>query len=87
MIPTIASAREPTMPFGRFRDKPLSELPNEYLVRLAKLDKVRDPLWSRVVAELCRRLLAAARRAPTPEAPGAEIHLGDVDQDGERPPF
>jgi hypothetical protein len=43
------------MPFGKFEDRPLSELPSEYLVWLAKLPDIRDPLRSRVVAELCQR--------------------------------
>jgi hypothetical protein len=85
-----AAATEPpsVMPFGRFRDRPLSELPSAYVIWLLKLPDLRDPLKAAIVEEIARRLRRPpiVREVPA-EAPVAEIHLGTVDQDGERLPF
>ena len=80
------------MPFGKFKGAAVEDLPADYVVWLSQLE-LREPLRGAVVVELGRRVLgqtrAAGRRpvlAAVP-APAPEIHIGDVDQDGERLPF
>jgi putative quorum-sensing-regulated virulence factor len=64
------SVRVNTMPFGRHRGAPLSELPGGYLEWLGgKLEEWREPFRSDLVAELRRRngatLPGVTNRAPT----------------------
>jgi len=88
------------MPFGKFKGTPLEDLHAQYLVWLSQLDDRRDPLRGAVVVELGRRVLAqsgagdsqtrAAGRRPVVAAGAVaapEIHIGDVDQDGQELPF
>jgi hypothetical protein len=80
------------MPFGKFKGTQLDELPAYYVVWLSRLPDLRDPLRAAVVEELGRRvLLSPTVREPAVPAEVAvatpEIHIGEVDQDGERPPF
>lgn len=79
------------MPFGKFKGAALEDLPADYVVWLSQLE-LREPLRGAVVVELGRRVLGqtrAAERRPVlaAAAPAPEIHIGDVDQDGERLPF
>lgn len=46
----------PTMPFGRHRGQSLRELPDTYLLWLACLDDLREPLLGQVHAEMDRRM-------------------------------
>ena len=80
------------VPFGKFKGTPLEDLPAHYLVWLSRLDNLRDPLHACVVEELGRRVLMnpPVREPAVPVAAAVttpEIHLGDVDQDGEVLPF
>jgi hypothetical protein len=63
------------MPFGRYRDAPLPDVPTDYLDWLASLGYLRDPLKTAVAEERARRhghgpdprivedLIAAGQRA------------------------
>jgi hypothetical protein len=44
-----------TLPFGRYRGRPLTELPSDYVEWALALDYVREPLKSRLRAEAQRR--------------------------------
>jgi uncharacterized protein (DUF3820 family) len=44
------------MPFGLHKDKPLAEIPDEYLLWLGCLDNLRHPLLGHVLREMGRRL-------------------------------
>jgi hypothetical protein len=48
-----------TMPFGRYRGRPLRDLPDSYLDWLLSLADLREPLRARVEAEAARRAGAA----------------------------
>jgi putative quorum-sensing-regulated virulence factor len=80
------------MPFGKFRGTALEDLPAHYIVWLSRRD-LRDPLRARVVEELGRRVLLHHSKVvlKDPDLTAAvtepEMHVGDVDQDGERMPF
>ena len=87
-----AEHRSTGMPFGNFTGTPLREVPANYLVWLSLLEDLRDPLRGALVVELGRRVLKAARESAVPTkvpvaASAPEIHIGDVNQDGERLPF
>lgn len=80
------------MPFGKFKGTELEALPANYVVWLSQLEDLRDPLRRAVVEELGRRVLhQPSVREPAVSAAAAvaapEIHLGDVDQDGQELPF
>ena len=55
-----------SMPFGKHRGKPLSEIPYSYLCWLRRKPDLRDPLWSAVIREVNRR---DAERYTTPGPP------------------
>lgn len=44
-----------TMPFGRYKNTPITDLPTDYLRWLADLPDLREPLASEVEAEVHRR--------------------------------
>jgi Putative quorum-sensing-regulated virulence factor len=44
-----------SMPFGKFKDTPLAEIPDDYLEWLLSCEWLRDPLRSKVEAELDAR--------------------------------
>lgn len=44
-----------TMPFGKYKGVPLSDIPDEYLDWLRTRDDLRDPLLSALNEELARR--------------------------------
>lgn len=48
------------MPFGKHKGRPLSELPEQYLLWLASLDDLRPPLRLAVDSEVRRREAASA---------------------------
>jgi hypothetical protein len=48
-----------TMPFGKFKGTPLTAINDHYLLWLATLDVLRDPLLSSVNAEMDRRIADA----------------------------
>jgi hypothetical protein len=43
-----------TLPFGRYRGRPLTELPSDYVEWALALDHLREPLKSRLRAEVQR---------------------------------
>jgi uncharacterized protein (DUF3820 family) len=43
------------MPFGKFKDYPLAEIPDDYLEWLLSCEWLRDPLRSKVEQELDAR--------------------------------
>lgn len=51
----------PTMPFGQYKSRPITELTDEYLLWLGCLDNLRQPLLGHVLREMGRRL---AERPP-----------------------
>ena len=53
-----------TMPFGKHRGEPISDLPSDYLFWLASLPDLRRPLKYAIEAEVNRRL----HQAPVVEA-------------------
>lgn len=65
-----------TMPFGKHKGSPLSAVPAEYLTWLAgKLDELRDPFRTALVAELARR---ASAIGPRPTAPSTARREADA---------
>jgi hypothetical protein len=65
-----------TMPFGKHKGSPLSAVPGDYLTWLAgKLDELRDPFRTALVAELARR---ASASGPTPPAPSTARREADA---------
>jgi hypothetical protein len=63
------------MPFGRYRGRLLSELPDDYLGWLATLDDLRKPLARAVAQEVRRRQDWAAESAPRITAPAPRLAL------------
>ena len=49
------------MPFGRFKGRPLDQVPDTYLLWLACLDDLREPLLWHVLHEMERRILTGDR--------------------------
>jgi len=51
-----------TMPFGKFRNQPLTALDDPYLLWLLCLEDMRDPLLSAVNGEADRRMAETKQR-------------------------
>ena len=47
----------PLMPFGKFKGTPLAQLDDEYLLWVACLHDLRQPLLGHVLKEMARRLM------------------------------
>jgi len=56
-----------TMPFGKYKGRPLATLPDGYLVWLTGLSDLREPLASEIAREIERR--AYERSASSPSYP------------------
>ena len=54
-----------TMPFGQYKNKLLTELPDDYLLWLLTLDDLKDPLLSAVGLEADRRMHTREEQAVT----------------------
>jgi hypothetical protein len=60
-----APTHTPLMPFGVHRNKPLTDIPSDYLLWLGCLDDLRQPLLSHVLQEMGRRIVELEQHAAT----------------------
>lgn len=65
------------MPFGKHRGQPLSQLPDVYLLWLACLDNLRQPLLNHVLTEMDRRLNKKEIRQDDPHTDKQSAALGE----------
>jgi Putative quorum-sensing-regulated virulence factor len=62
-----------TMPFGRFKHRPINTLPDDYLDWLANLPDLREPLLSEVMREVERRAYQQEHSASPSSCPSPEL--------------
>jgi uncharacterized protein (DUF3820 family) len=62
-----APSQMPTMPFGAHKGKRLDELPADYLLWLACLDDLRQPLLGHILREMGRRIVAMDQHTQAPD--------------------
>jgi uncharacterized protein (DUF3820 family) len=60
-------ANDPLMPFGRFKGSRLRDLDPDYLLWVALLPDLRQPLLGHILREMGRRIVEVDQRAATAE--------------------
>jgi uncharacterized protein (DUF3820 family) len=58
----------PLMPFGVHRNKPLTEIPSDYLLWVGCLHDLRQPLLGHVLKEMGRRIMELEQQPEKREA-------------------